>query len=343
MPTNIFHIWESINDYNETQVYGKQNVDIDWGIFSKVAEGKAEYKPLQIKMRTNKILKKDLIGAPGCNCLISKKALEIIGLDAFRDCISFPLTINDAPYFAMLILKSVDCLDKENSPHTYLNIGDVEFGFWEIQKHQFHLDRLKANTVFTLPQTDRLIYCTGDIGRKILESDLSIMAQPLLTEEVDIRTNRVQYNNPFLGISFEEPLNFKLACKQYEKLQQGKKLTAKAWENKIPPVAKDEYVLELSQFELLKSNGWFQKGELFIYISAKKPEEIFAERKCVEKENIRPDFDCRIYEYGFQTTCIASFKDGLSYVVIIVHRNDDVTLKYYEKTKNFFRAIKFNS
>ena len=202
MPTNIFQIWESANDWNETQVYGKLNADIDWSIFKQVAEGKVDYKPLEIKLKTNKILKKDLTGAPGCNGLISKRALEIIGLDAFRDFMSFPLTVNDVIYFALYHLKSLDCLDKDNSPHTLINTGNTEFGFWEMEKFSFHLDKIKLNTVFTIPETERNLYCTEEIGRKILENNLVIVSQPLLHEEVDIRTNRVKYSNPILGISF---------------------------------------------------------------------------------------------------------------------------------------------
>ena len=342
MPTNIFHIWESMNDYNETQVYDKLNEAFDWAIFKQVAEGKAEYKPLAIKMRTNKILKKDLIDAPGCQGIFSKKAIEIIGLDTFRDFMIFPLTINGASYFAVYCLKELDCLDKENSPHNFLNSGDTEFGFWEIEKHSFHLDKIKANTVFKLQETYRYLYCTEEIGSRILENNLVLMAQPLLVEEIDIRTNRVQYNNPFLGISFEEPLNFKLACKQYEKLQQGKKITAKAWENKMPTSTNDEYILEMRQFELLKSNTWLQKTEIYIHLSARNAEDIFKERNAIKKQkNIRKDFDCRMNEYEWETTCIAPFKNGLNYVVIIVHREEDK--KYLNMAIEVFKEISFQS
>ena len=339
MPNNIFQIWESAADWNETQVYGKLNANIDWSIFKQVAEEKAEYKPLEIKLKTNKIFKKDLIIAPGCNGLISQKALELIGLDTFRDFISFPLTVNDVSYFALYHLKSLDCLDKENSPHTVINTGNTEFGFWEMERFSFHLNKIKENTVFTIPETDRNLYCTEEIGRKILENNLVIVAQPLLYEEIDIRTNRVHYSNPILGISFEEPCNFKLDCKQIEKLKLGKKLSDKDWQIKTVTPIKDEYILELRQFELLKSNDWLQKSEVYIHVTARNPENIFKDRNAIKKQDIRLDFDCRINEYEWETTCIAPFKDGLSYVVIIVHRNDDK--KYYEMAKEVFRNIKF--
>ena len=99
--------------------------------------------------------------------------------------------------------------------------------------------------------------------------------------------------------------------------------------------------MELRQFELLKSNDWLQKSEIYIHISARNPEEIFKERNAIKKQEIRTDFDCRINEYEYETTCIAPFKDELSYVVIIVHRNDDK--KYYEMAKKVFKEISFNS
>ncbi len=331
-----------MTDYNETQVYGKLNEAIDWSIFKKVADGKAEYKPLEIKLKSNKILKKDLIGAPGCNGLISIKALELIGLDAFRDCMSFPLTINGESYFALYFLKNIDCLDAENSPHTLINTGVTEFGFWEIEKHSFHTNKIEPNTVFTIPQTERFLYCTEEIGRKILKNNLAIVAQPLLAEELDIRTNRVHYNNTELGIQFEEPLNFKLDCKQIDKLRANKKLTKKDWQHKNQFKNGDEYILEMRQFELIKSNDWLQKSEIYIHLTNRQADEIFKERSAIKiLENIHPDFDCRINEYEWKTTCIAPFKDGMSYVVIIVHRNDDK--KYYEMAKEVFRKMKFHS
>jgi hypothetical protein len=40
MITNIFHLYENYEDYNETKVYGKLNEGIDWSIFAQFAEGK---------------------------------------------------------------------------------------------------------------------------------------------------------------------------------------------------------------------------------------------------------------------------------------------------------------
>ena len=340
-PTNIFHLWQSMDDYNETQIYGKLNAGINWGIFIEVAEGKAEYIPLEIKMRTDKILTRDLIGCPGCCGLISKKALEIIELASFRDFIMFPLTVNNASYFALYATKSLDCLDIENSIYTKLNIGNVEWGYFEISKHAFYLDKIKPSTAFKLPQTEYQLYCTEDIGRRILENNLCMMAQPLLYEEPDLRTNRVQYNNPFLGISFEEPLNYRLACKQYKKMQQGKKLSDKAWENKMPTPQKDEYILEMKYFELLKSDTWLQKVEIYIHLTAREPETIFNENRAVTKlHNIRPDFDCRTNENHWATTCIKPFKNKFSFVVIIIHREDEE--KYFENAIEIFRNMTFS-
>jgi hypothetical protein len=341
-PNNIFLLWEPMTDYNETQIYGKLNADINWAIFREAAEGKTKYKPLQLKLRNNKVLKKDLVSCPGCNGLISKKGLEIIGMDAFRDFIFFPLTINEVPYFALYTQKNNDCLDEENSLHKKLNIGDTEFDFWEVEKYNFHLDKIKPNTVFTIPQTDRNLYCTEEIGRKILENELVIMAQPLLLEEKDVR-KRVQFNNPVFGVSFDEPLNWQITCEQYDKLKKGKKLKPSDWQTDFGRSKTEIQIVELQRFELLQSNNWLDKARIYIQVSMRQPEVIFNERSAITKIDIpHPDlrFDCRVNEYNWERTLIAPYKKGLSFVVIIVTRDDDE--KYLQNAINVFQTIKFN-
>ncbi|MFM2392416.1 MAG: hypothetical protein RLZZ546_393 [Bacteroidota bacterium] len=54
-------------DYDETQLYGGLNEAFDWSIFRSLSEGKmsvSDYKPVHLKMKTNKILKKDITSAP---------------------------------------------------------------------------------------------------------------------------------------------------------------------------------------------------------------------------------------------------------------------------------------
>ncbi len=77
---NVFKLWQSMDDHNETQVYGGLNESIDWSIFRNIADGKipaTDYKPVHLKLANNKILKKDFIQAPAGIYFISKKDWEI--------------------------------------------------------------------------------------------------------------------------------------------------------------------------------------------------------------------------------------------------------------------------
>jgi hypothetical protein len=73
---NVFKLWQSMDDYNQTHLYGGLNEAIDWAILREISEGKrsvSDYKPMSLKLKTNKILKKDLIQAPAGAYFISEK------------------------------------------------------------------------------------------------------------------------------------------------------------------------------------------------------------------------------------------------------------------------------
>ena len=338
--TNVFHLWQPQTDYNETNIWGKLNANVDWSIFRKTVEGELrfeDYAPIQFKMRTNKILKHDLIRGAGSVQILSQKALEVIGLEALLGFKIFPVFINNAPYFALYALEKTDCLDLKNCEYTELNIGDD--GFYEIAKHAFHLDKIKESSLFFMPKLNDFLYCTGDIGRKILENELVIMAQPLIEEVEDLR-KAVAYDNPIVGISFTEPRNWQMEGTVYEQLKLGKKLTEKSWKSDIPSNKDDISLVYMQRFRLLKDNNWNNKASISISITKKKAEDIFQKNEHSFKIN-HPDKDFKgqINEGQFYITLVAPYKDDLSFDVRIVSWDDDK--KYLEEAKKVFQNIRF--
>jgi hypothetical protein len=217
---NVFKLWQSMEDYNQTQLYGGLNEVIDWSIFRNISEGTmpvADYKPVHSKLRTNKILKKDLIQAPADIYFISEKFKNYFAPEVFENTVLLPATINDVPYFAWTFLSKNDCLDREDS-----QLEDFKYDEnGEQIPHKFIFDqaKIKDNRFFKLPNDAYEVpYCDEIVGRKILASDLNLMAQPLIYEEKDLR-KRVTYHNPVLGIQFEEPENWHLECSQLMKIK----------------------------------------------------------------------------------------------------------------------------
>ena len=338
--TNVFHLWQPQTDYNETNIWSKLNADIDWSIFRRTAEGEIlfeNYTPIQFKLRTNKILKHGLIRGAGNVQILSQKALDVIGLEALSDFKIFPVFVNNAPYFALYALKKTDCLDLNNSQYTELNIGDD--GFYEISKHAFHLNKIKESSLFFMHKSSDFLYCTGDIGRKILENELVIMAQPLIEEVEDLR-KEVVYDNPIVGISFTEPRNWQMEGTVYEQLKTGKKLTEKAWKSEIPSNKDDISLVYMQRFRLLKENNWLNKASISINISKRKAEDIFQKNEQPFSINHSDkDFKGQINEGQFYITLVAPYKNDLSFDVRIVSWDDDK--KYLEEAKKVFQNIRF--
>jgi hypothetical protein len=286
-------------------------------------------------------LKKDFVECPGCNGLVSKRALEIMDLEAFKDFIMFPLTVNDASYFALYSTKNVDSLDAKNSVYEDRNYQNG--GFWEMEKYAFHLDKIKENTVFSVPQTNHFLYCTQEIGRRILENELNIIALPLLAVEEDLRPNRVIYDNPAWGIHLEEPKNWVMDFLQLNTLKAGKKIGKTAWKTDIPSNKGYLSLFEMRRFELLKSNNWRQKAEIFVSLVHDTPEEVFKGRLCVapiEFEHPNLHFEAQINEYQWERTLVAPFKNGLNLVVVVVNRDEDK--KFVDEALEVVRNMRFS-
>ena len=344
---NVFKLWQSMDDYNQTQVYDGLNEAIDWSIFRNISEGTMsvdDYKPVHLKLQTNKILKKDLIQAPGGAYFINEKFKNHFDSEVFENTVFLPATINDVPYYAWVFLATNDCLNREES-----QLEDFKYdenGEQIPHKFVFDQSKIKDNRFFRLPNDNfEVPYCDEIIGRKILASDLNLMAQPLIYEEKDLR-KRMAYHNPVLGIDFEEPENWHLDCKQMLKIKQGKKQNDKDWEVKFKNDELDFGILTLYRKQLLISTNWLQKSEIYMGLTKSSAEAFFSERSAIKPLDFQHNdlnFECRMNEFEWEKTLIAPYKNGLNLYIIIVNRTHLKTDEIYKnEALRVVKSIRFN-
>jgi hypothetical protein len=344
---NVFKLWQSMKDHNQTQLYGGLNEAIDWSIFRNIAEGTmsvADYTPVHLKLKSNKILKKDLIQAPAEIYFISEKFKDYFDPEVFENTVLLPATINDVPYFAWIFLSTNDCLNREES-----QLEDFKYdenGEQMPNNFVFDQDKIKDNRFFKLEKDNfEVPYCDEIVGRKILASDLNLMAQPLIYEEKDLR-KRITYHNPVLEIQFEEPENWHLECTQTTKIKQGKKLSDKDWEVIFKNDELDFGLVSLYRKQLLIATNWLQKGEIHVGLTKRSSEAIFSERsaiKPIEFEHEDLKFECKMNEYEWEKTMIAPYKNGLNLYVIVVNRTSYKADEIYKnESLEVVKSIRFN-
>jgi hypothetical protein len=331
---NVFKLWQSMDDYNQTQLYGGLNEAIDWSILRDISEGKksaVDYNPMHLKLRTNKILKKDLIQAPAGAYFISEKFKNYFDPEVFENTVLLPATINDVPYCTWIFFSVNDCLNREES-----QLEDFKYDENSEQmpyRFVFDQNKIKDNRFFKLPNDNfEVPYCDEIIGRKILASDLNLMAQPLIYEEKDLR-KRTTYHNQVSEIYFEEPENWYLECKQIDKIKQGKKLSDKDWEVKFKDSELDFGLLSMYRKQLLISTNWLQKSEIHIGLTKRSAEAFFSERNAIKPLDFQHgdiQFECRINEYEWEKTLIAPYKNGINLYVIVVNRTHLKTDEIYK-------------
>jgi hypothetical protein len=344
---NVFKLWQSMDDYNETQLYGKLNEAIDWQILRDIAEGRKQandYQLLHLTLKSNKILKKDLIQAPAGVHFISERFKNYFDAEVFEGSVLLPATINDTPYYVWVFLEINDCLDRAES-----QLEDFKYdenGDQIPHKFVFDSNKIKDNRFFKLSDEDNeLYYCDEIVGRKILASDLNLMAQPLVYEEQDLR-KRVVYNNPNVGVQFEEPKNWHLECAPYKKIKEGKKLTDKDWEIKFKANELEFGLLSMYRRQLLISTNSLQKGEIHIGLTKRTAEAYFEYQSTLTPIDFtHPDvkFEARIHEYEWQKILVTPFKEGLNLYVIVVNRTHYKTDEIYKnEALEVLKNIRFN-
>ena len=331
---NVFKLWQSMDDHNQTQLYGGLNEAIDWSIFYSIVDGTKspeEYEPLQLKLKSNKILKKDFIQAPAGIYFISEKFKHYFDAEVFKNTLLLPATINDVPYFAWIFLSTNDCLNREESQLEDFkydeNMDRIPYNY------VFDKSKIRDNCFFKLPNNAYDIpYCDEILGRKILASDLKIMAYPLIFEEKDLR-KRLIYHHPIVGIKFEEPENWHLECKQLDKIKQGKKPTEKDWEITFKGNEQDFGLFSMYRHQLLISTNWRQKAEIHIGLTKRTIKEYFEYRsaiKVVDFQHIDLKFEARTNEYEWEKTLISPLENGLNLYIIVVNRTSYQTDEIYK-------------
>jgi hypothetical protein len=344
---NVIKLWQSMDDYNQTHLYGGLNEAVDWSILREISEGKkseSDYDQMHLKLKTNKILKKDFIQAPSGAYFISEKFKNYFDSEMFENTALLPATINHTPFYAWVFFSTNDCLNRQDSQledFKYDENGEqIPYNF------VFDQSKIKDNRFFKLPNDAYEVpYCDEIIGRKILASDLNLMAQPLIYEEKDLR-KRMTYYNPVQGIRFEEPENWILECTQLDKIKQGKKLSDKDWEVKFKNDELDFGLLSLYRKQLLISTNWLQKSEIHIGLTKRSAETLFNERNVIKPLDFQHDdlkFECRMNEYEWEKTLIAPYKNGLNLYIIMVNRTSLKTDEIYKnEALEVVKSIRFN-
>jgi hypothetical protein len=335
---NIFLVYDNLSDYYYTQVYGRLNEHIDWTIFEKTAQGQINYEPLQILFKNNKALKKDLLNCPGCNGLISKKVFDLFDEKCFSHFFVFPVFINNVPYFALHAKQRIDCLKPNDSQYTFLSTTEE---LWDVNKYAVDLSKIENSIFFSIPQARHLLYCTQDIGQQLLQQNLALVALPLLQVEEDTCA-KIVYTNPFFGMSLQEPKNWRMSGPNIQKMREGKTITESSWKMDLPKKEEALLLFEMQRFELLKSDDWRQKAEIYVQLVNQTPEHLFAQRSAITPIEVpHPDvkFQARKNEYEWERCLMTPYRNELWWLIIVITRNDDP--RYLQEALQVVQEIKF--
>jgi hypothetical protein len=329
-----------LQDYEDTTIYGGLNEHIDWTIFAEAAAGKIEYVTLQIRLKKDKVLKKDLVTCPGCLGLMSEKFLDYFDDNAFVHFALFNVFVNDVPYTALFPKQSVDCLNPKLSQFTSLSSTD---DLWHIHKYSIDFSVLPNSIFFSIPQSPNMLYCTQDLGRMLLAKNLAVEALPLVKVEDDLSA-KIKYDNPVFGLSFQEPKNWFMSGEQIQKIRDGKTIPTSAW--KTAPTKKDDALLlfEMQRFEFLQSDDWRQKAEIYVQLVNQTPEQLFEQRSAITPIEIKhPDlkFEARKNEYEWERCLMAPYQNDTWWLIIVITRNEDP--RFLKEALEVVQQIRFNN
>jgi hypothetical protein len=335
---NIFLVYDNLNDYDDTQIYGKLNEHIDWSVFEKASLGQMEYVPLQLKLKNDKVLKKDVLNCPGCNGLISKKMYELFDKKSFNHFSVFEVFVNDTPYYALHTNQMIDCLKPNESQYT--SLSSTEY-LWDIDKYAVDLTIIENSIFFSILQSPNLLYCTQDVGQQLLQHNLSLVALPLLHAEDDTSA-KINYTHPAFGISLQEPKNWRMVGPNIQKMRDGKTISASSWKAELPPPDNALLLFEMQRFELLKSNDWRQKAEIYVQLVHQTPEQLFAQRSAITPiEVLHKDvqFQARKNEYEWERCLMTPYNKDVWWLVIVITRNENPI--YLQEAIEVVQSINF--
>jgi hypothetical protein len=162
--------------------------DINWIVLDEFVKG---IRPMGDYTLANFIIKKPkkmicdfYFGF--CNGMVSKRLLD--QTEIFNHYRKFPVQINGEDFFALIIDKETNCLDRANS--VYVELEENAKTFLSIAEYTFFIDKVDANHVFSIPEYNYL-YCTDIVKQKI--EKISTLGFSFI-EIFDVTTGRVPCN-----------------------------------------------------------------------------------------------------------------------------------------------------
>jgi hypothetical protein len=130
----------------------------------------SDYKPIEITVQREDALRYDFYTLVDCIGLLSKKAVDVLGEDMLANYTKLPAFLNGAPYFALAVSQTTDCLDLENS--VYERGDETHPQFFSIAHYAFHWHKIELERWFTIPQKLDYTLCTQRVVEKIRRTDL---------------------------------------------------------------------------------------------------------------------------------------------------------------------------
>src|SRR5262249_15476695 len=101
--------------------------------------------------------------------LISVRAVDAIGREAFRGFDLLPAKINDEDFFLPRCREPLDCFDKEQAEYqTFPNSARM----MSISKFAFRMDRISDPLLFVIPESSSRLFCTQSVRDSIVRSKL---------------------------------------------------------------------------------------------------------------------------------------------------------------------------
>ncbi len=103
--------------------------------------------------------------------MLSERAANLLRPYLDQYFMLLPASINDAPYFMLKSIDSLDCLDRERSDLVYFNDNDPG-RVMRVRKYVFHLNRIPDPLIFAIPEFPKRAFCTQTVRRIVTESGL---------------------------------------------------------------------------------------------------------------------------------------------------------------------------
>lgn len=168
-PIKIYEIGIS-SEENRPEINFEIQENIDWALIDECLQGIrpiSEYYLINITIDDKLSSEWDYYACPGTLGLLSNRAIQVLGKDAFENYELVPAKLNNQSFFFLKCLKRIDCIDRNNS--IYESFPSNPNRFMSVQKHVFYLDNINGKHIFSLPETERL-YCAEINAETIIKN-----------------------------------------------------------------------------------------------------------------------------------------------------------------------------